>query len=703
MSAAVLNGSHPKAILPPPVTPSLWLDWFASSTPAAGGPLIESSPPLVRSNHKLVGAATGTQSTVTYAITQTNWVETIGCNSDSATGVPSIQFGAVSGGTYNLKFTSTTLDLYTNVTKVLSIPVSSGYHRYGIAAQGSLIQILVDGVPAMVWLIANGESTAGAFTLNLFSTGTNATAYFDYQDLEPQSSDFGPVQISRFIGTNGTAATAYTPDFGPAWTLTFGTSPILNNSTLKGANGAAGTVTFNNTATNWTETFLANQPQTAQNFIVFQFGDYQLFFSGTTTFLKESGSQVGATATTTPGLVLTAVTVQSGVISVWLNGTIAILWNVGAGKTTQGATGFFLSDSALNPNAYFSQSAFLSHASTTFLTNVTASAATVNCNHAALAAAFTGTDGATWPDGQLMFINSGGSNFTVISTMGNTASGVTCMGVVTSGTLANPVAGGSSTIKISNQKNSPDYLGAGPIYKDPNNPTHWLQFSHAEKWPGGSGTGALYWTEIHATWSTDSGATWTDLGPIIQPNYPFNVSDTQIMDVMGGQMLVVGNYFYVYYRNSAVGGTGYTVLSVARCLISDALVAALANTAPVFSSLLYGQWTGNPLGGLSDPIDLQNPYPNSWGDWCYHSGLDLYMRTQNTTMGVTIQASRDALSWTPQILMPTLGTPQYCSAFASAGSNGLRTVNDPVSVYALVGVFWTTTQLQSALLTLTAP
>jgi hypothetical protein len=682
------------------------LDYFAGTTPATGGPWVDSSPALVRANHQLTPAVSA--GSVSFNLTSTNWVCSFGCNNTQASFYPGFHFGS-----YVVEISNTQIILYESYptqAQVATLPTTvANYHRVKVAVQSGIILISVDDVPMIAWVVPGGKVTTGTLSLNLAASGSNATAYFDYFNLASQVSDFAPVQVSTFRAANGTLVQAYTPDYGPAWGPSSGTDLVIQSNAATPA-AVTSSVIISNTASNYTILWKWNNTTGGLNLIAFG-TVYLLVFESTSLTLYEGNqlSTPSVTVTIASGVHYGAIKVQSGTITVWVDGVPAIMWNIGGGQS--GIGGVALSMDRIATASYITNFALLSHVNSTLLKSVASAAPTTIATHAALVASGLNNAGGTigWPDGLHTAIATGSGSFTFLGSLGSATSGVAKIGFANLGTLTNPLGGTQGSVAVSGQKNTPaayGYYGGEAFYVDPNNPTHWLCFAHVEIWPGGDGS--KYWSQINLAWSTDSGATWADLGPIVQPLVAYNAGNANPFDILGGTFLVINGYFYTFFKDSAVlDATGaYEWLAVARAKVSDVLAAAALGNVTTWNKLQYGQWSSLGLGGGSDPVmPALITLPSSmWGMVAYHTGQGVYIFVQNTTFGHTIQTSSDGLNWSPRQLLTAMGAPGDPSSGLAWGSiAGDGTVNDPLYHLAMTGTQWTANIWKSSLLTFSAP
>lgn len=130
---------------------------------------------------------------------------------------------------------------------------------------------------------------------------------------------------------------------------------------------------------------------------------------------------------------------------------------------------------------------------------------------------------------------------------------------------------------------------------------------------------SVFYSSLGMAISHDNGATFSELGEIIQP-YPTRtaiLSANQNLDVGGGTMLLADAngahipnvasadpatvYLYVFYTDQDPGAASslpcniYTCLVLARAKLSDIETAALAGNTAVFPSLFHKYYQGSHL------------------------------------------------------------------------------------------------------------
>jgi hypothetical protein len=194
-------------------------------------------------------------------------------------------------------------------------------------------------------------------------------------------------------------------------------------------------------------------------------------------------------------------------------------------------------------------------------------------------------------------------------------------------------------------KHAYNYAGGGPTYQDPATGTL-LLFYHAELWP--SGDFMRYYSVIGMAKSVDHGRTWTDLGEILRANVPFGESHGAV-DLEGAPFAVVGDYFYVYFRDWLRNGSRNEV-AVARARVDSVVDAALyGNTTVAWRKLYLGAWSEPGLGGRSSRLESRNE-SCLWAHVAYIEDLAKYLMVCSRWLSpsdadLQIMSSSDGLSW----------------------------------------------------------
>lgn len=256
----------------------------------------------------------------------------------------------------------------------------------------------------------------------------------------------------------------------------------------------------------------------------------------------------------------------------------------------------------------------------------------------------------SWPDGTMGVLKNG-DIYTFIA--GHNISPSKSIG-----TLDNPFLESSiPKIRIGQSKGSYNYAAGGPIYKDTSGML--LMFYHAEKWPNGDSHKFI--SSIGIAKSLDDGTTWIDLGEIIKPE-AVNGGEWGI-EVGGGNFAIVGDYFYVYFRDTLVSGEIIN-LAVARAKIAEVVSSAKDSSNVVAWSKYYqDSWDEPALGGKSSPLEFGNP-ATRWFDISYNEYLNKYIMAIAADIGPSTSLyyteSADGITWSSRNLLDnTLGEDLY--------------------------------------------
>lgn len=193
------------------------------------------------------------------------------------------------------------------------------------------------------------------------------------------------------------------------------------------------------------------------------------------------------------------------------------------------------------------------------------------------------------------------------------------------GTLETPVSAGCrSPTPIDGLKAALNYAAGGPIYRDPASRTL-LMVYHGERWKDPA-SGRTFHSSLGLAKSTDGGSTWTDLGEIITPNVtPATLFAHDLThDLGGGAYLIIGGYFYVYFRDRMMTGEKAEI-AVARARVADVVEAAVDHhTVVPWTKYYNGGWTEPGLGGRSSPLETPDTFA-AWWDVSYNSYLGRYI------------------------------------------------------------------------------
>lgn len=225
-------------------------------------------------------------------------------------------------------------------------------------------------------------------------------------------------------------------------------------------------------------------------------------------------------------------------------------------------------------------------------------------------------------------------------------SGYLQFSAIATGTMDDPVANSViSKIPIQNTKDSFGYIGGGPVYRDPKTGIL-LMFYDTEKYPAGSS--AVHNTTGMAK-STDNGVTWTDLGVILDTEFPgwgdWNVGTGN------GPFVINGDYFYVYFSDVLTANPRLDIgTSVARAKVEDVMNAAInENTVVPWLKYYQGQWNQPGISGKSSPIEIGNPQSTTF-DVSFNEYLGRYIKVDSSprgnSYGLYLSESLNGINWT---------------------------------------------------------
>ncbi len=217
------------------------------------------------------------------------------------------------------------------------------------------------------------------------------------------------------------------------------------------------------------------------------------------------------------------------------------------------------------------------------------------------------------------------------------------------GTLDNPISVSiEPTIPIRKAKDTFGYIGGGPVYRDPQTGTL-LLFYDTEKYPlGGS---AVHNTTGMAK-SIDNGKTWTDLGVILDTQFP-GWADWNV-GTGNGAFTINGEYFYVFINDVLIANPRFDIgTAVARAKVTDVLNAAInQNTVVPWFKYYQGQWDQPGIGGKSSPLEIGNPQSTTI-DVSYNEYLGRYIKINESVQGnsynLYLSESTDGINWTLRV------------------------------------------------------
>jgi len=217
---------------------------------------------------------------------------------------------------------------------------------------------------------------------------------------------------------------------------------------------------------------------------------------------------------------------------------------------------------------------------------------------------------------------------------------------IANGTLENPISNSAlPEVKIKNLKQSFTYASGGPVYQDASGMLLMIYHAENDVTPGSE----TFYSYLGMAKSTDNGKTWLDLGLFITPEIVDNISYAE--DVGSGPFVIVGDYMYVYFKDTLkMVDTRYDVnFAVARAKLADVIQAARDNDALVSWSKYYrGTWEEPGLGGKSDPIETGN-LPTANFDVAYGSSIQKFIAIitgySGDAMKLYYSESTDGIHW----------------------------------------------------------
>ncbi len=272
-----------------------------------------------------------------------------------------------------------------------------------------------------------------------------------------------------------------------------------------------------------------------------------------------------------------------------------------------------------------------------------------------------------WPDGSLGIAVTGGHEHFVAPDTGQQVA-------QTQGSSSNPVAHGVLTQAHLTTHLPTNYAAGGPVYQVSSH--KWLLFYHAELWPNGNGTRFYSW--IGMAISTDQGHSWHDLGQIIRPHAPYSVTERTPADVGGGPYVVVGSYFYVYFRDelshNGILGPTTTELSVARAPVKAVIAAAGRGRVVAWHDYDNGHWKQPGIGGIASALETNNPQ-SRWFDVGYDPTVRRYIlvAASNDFRGVNLflAFSLDGIHWSSRYRLTSGPDESFYPSFVGTGKNPL--------------------------------
>ena len=202
--------------------------------------------------------------------------------------------------------------------------------------------------------------------------------------------------------------------------------------------------------------------------------------------------------------------------------------------------------------------------------------------------------------------------------------------LMTKGSLDDPIRDEIHELKIEGAPARYQYFAGGPIYKSDRSGLL-LMFYHAEIYTSPPDWLPFY-SELGLARSMDGGMTWKDLGRIITPHASVTSEYFQIShrawDVGWGAYAIVGEYFYLYFKDLLHAGDQFRPvnLAVARAKIEDVLDAAKKGSDVARWEKFYqGSWAEPGIGGRSSPLTENDRESFTMSDVAYSSDLKKYI------------------------------------------------------------------------------
>jgi len=288
-----------------------------------------------------------------------------------------------------------------------------------------------------------------------------------------------------------------------------------------------------------------------------------------------------------------------------------------------------------------------------------------------------------WPDGTMGVLKEGSSyvfwganSIKLAKTVGN---------------LDDPVAVSTRTgIPISHPKTDMQYAAGGPVYRDAATGTLIMVY-HGERWPGGDPQ--KFYSVLGLAKSADGGDSWNDLGLIVTPQLPFEKAGKYTVEVTAGSFVIVGDYFYIYFRDYREDGS-INELAVARARVADVVAAAIDGVVVPWTKYFNERWEEPGLGGFSSFLETGNPLVR-WLDVSYNEFSGRYIMVVAGMPGpgqvsLYLISSPDGLAWSPRTLVQgQTGENMYPTLVGT--SDGQRTTGATFYIfytYSAAGEWW---------------
>ena len=235
----------------------------------------------------------------------------------------------------------------------------------------------------------------------------------------------------------------------------------------------------------------------------------------------------------------------------------------------------------------------------------------------------------------------------------------------TVGTL-DDVAATSATKVLISLPSGFGYIGDGPVLVSTDG--SWLMLCHTEAW--GSSPGTQYWSCLYLCRSTDQGASWTVIGPAINPGFALPVPNSNITgayDIGGGAPVRVGPWLYCYFIENPDSSQTSNYLAVARVDFATLCTQAAIGSVAAFSKYASGVWTTNALTGTADRL---SGLATAWNDLQIDSQTGTMFQflagttavigdgdSANVTRTISLTTSFDGIHWTAPDQILSVSSP----------------------------------------------
>ncbi len=274
--------------------------------------------------------------------------------------------------------------------------------------------------------------------------------------------------------------------------------------------------------------------------------------------------------------------------------------------------------------------------------------------HIALNSVAAAGGGSYYPDGSHGHMLVGG-NYYWNASCGNGQ-------VQTVGTL-DDIASISSTFVGVSFPSGVSYIGVDNFFLS--NDGSWLALTHVEFW--GNTPATQYWAALYLLRSTNQGASWTVIGPAINPGFAKPVPNSGIVgayDVGGGSPVHVGKWLYCFFIENPTSDQTFNYVSVARVDFATLCTSAASGSVAAFSKYASGAWATNALTGTADQLSGMQTI---WFDVGLDSQTGMFVMlltgagngigdgdSVNKNRTIYMTTSKDGIHWTALDLLYTV-------------------------------------------------